>query len=104
MPFGTDVIPGSFVYINNGNDFTRLTTDPWSLSLPPEYDPTLPPYTPGDDMFLKASFSSPVPLPRGLQPVSVGLAAAGLLRERRRRGGAPRGERAATAAPPFQVS
>jgi hypothetical protein len=31
MPFGGDSIPGEFVFINSGQDFSLLTSTPWAL-------------------------------------------------------------------------
>lgn len=70
MPFGADSIPGTFVFINSGSDFSLLTQPFWALDwLGQEYGCA------GCDAWFKASLSQPVQVP---EPSTLALFGAGL--------------------------
>jgi hypothetical protein len=75
MPQSGDLVPGAFVFSNNGTDFSSLTSTPWSIG-----------WIGNDDVRFKASFvGTAVPEPGTLALFGFGAAALGVARGRRRR-------------------
>ena len=71
MPYAGNLIPGQFVYMNNGTNFSALTSSNWENA--------------GNlDAWLKAEFNEvATPEPASMALIGLGLAALGMARRRR---------------------